>query len=244
MATASVTNTFVNAATADADDVNTNFSDLVTFLNASVVHVDGSKAFTAVQTGVAPTSDLHLSTKKYVDDKAALAPLVAGTRAFTGVQSGVTPTADAHLATKGYVDHFGSGARATLTAGENISNAAWDAIAWDAVTETNVTFWSAGAPTRLTIPSGAGGWYIVEGGVYWATAGTGGTERRVGIWDSGSALVAATYNEPWSGLFQSVTAICYLSAADYVDLRAYQDSGGVVACSGSVTHLSIARLGD
>ena len=46
MATASVTNTFVNATTADAGEVNTNFTDLVTFLNASVVHVDGSKAMT------------------------------------------------------------------------------------------------------------------------------------------------------------------------------------------------------
>jgi hypothetical protein len=44
MATASVTNTFVNGAVAQASEVNTNFSDLVTFLNASVVHVDGSKA--------------------------------------------------------------------------------------------------------------------------------------------------------------------------------------------------------
>lgn len=43
MATASVTNTFVNGQTADATEVNTNFTNLLTFLNASVVHVDGSK---------------------------------------------------------------------------------------------------------------------------------------------------------------------------------------------------------
>ena len=30
--------------------------------------LDGTRAFTGVQTGVAPTSDLHLATKKYVDD--------------------------------------------------------------------------------------------------------------------------------------------------------------------------------
>lgn len=46
MATASVTNSFVNGTTADATEVNTNFTDLVTFLNSSVVHVDGSKAMT------------------------------------------------------------------------------------------------------------------------------------------------------------------------------------------------------
>lgn len=47
MATASVTNSFTNSTTADANEVNTNFADLVTFLNGSVVHVDGSKAMTA-----------------------------------------------------------------------------------------------------------------------------------------------------------------------------------------------------
>lgn len=47
MATASVTHDFVNGNTADADQVDTNFTDLVNFLNADVLHLDGSKAMTA-----------------------------------------------------------------------------------------------------------------------------------------------------------------------------------------------------
>lgn len=47
MATASVTNTFVTATTLSSSAMNTNFTDLVTFLNNSVVHRDGSKAMTA-----------------------------------------------------------------------------------------------------------------------------------------------------------------------------------------------------
>ena len=43
MATASVTNSFTNGTTADATEVNTNFNDLVTFVNGSVLHLDGSK---------------------------------------------------------------------------------------------------------------------------------------------------------------------------------------------------------
>jgi len=46
MATASVTNTFTNGTTADADDVNANFTDLVNFLNASTVHADGAVPMT------------------------------------------------------------------------------------------------------------------------------------------------------------------------------------------------------
>ncbi len=48
MATASVPNgNFVNGTPADADEVDANFAALVSFLNGSVVHRDGSKAMTA-----------------------------------------------------------------------------------------------------------------------------------------------------------------------------------------------------
>jgi hypothetical protein len=62
-----VTNTFVDATIIEAGDFNANFTDLVTFLNDNVVHVDGSKAFTAVVSGVDPTADAHLATRKFAD---------------------------------------------------------------------------------------------------------------------------------------------------------------------------------
>ena len=46
MATAAVTNQFTASTTIVSDDVDTNFSDLVTFLNGSVLHLDGSKTMT------------------------------------------------------------------------------------------------------------------------------------------------------------------------------------------------------
>lgn len=46
MATAAVTNTFVNELTSDATDVNQNFTEVVDFLNNQTIHKDGSKAFT------------------------------------------------------------------------------------------------------------------------------------------------------------------------------------------------------
>lgn len=67
MATAAITNTFVNATVADADEVNANFADLVSFLNNSVVHRDGSKSLTDAISGVTPTLASHLATKGYVD---------------------------------------------------------------------------------------------------------------------------------------------------------------------------------
>lgn len=75
MATASVTNTLLNGTDTDADLVNANFNDLVTFLNASVLHVDGSKALTGNLsvgnnriTGLAsPSASTDAATKAYAD---------------------------------------------------------------------------------------------------------------------------------------------------------------------------------
>ena len=79
MATAAVTNTLVNGATITHSEHNTNYGDLVSFLNDDVVHRDGSKVMTGALamggnkvTGLAtPVSTTDASTKKYVDDEIA-----------------------------------------------------------------------------------------------------------------------------------------------------------------------------
>lgn len=75
MATLTVTETFVNGATSDATEVNTNFNDIVTFVNANCTQKDGSLAFTANQSfggfratnlGT-PSASTDAVTKAYVD---------------------------------------------------------------------------------------------------------------------------------------------------------------------------------
>lgn len=89
-ANVSVSNTFTNGTAADAPEVNANFSSLVTWINTNAVHLDGSKAFTAVPSGPAanPTSDNQLARKKYVDDSIAAINLSVG-----GDLSGTTANA-------------------------------------------------------------------------------------------------------------------------------------------------------
>lgn len=70
MATASVPYTFTNGTqNADATQVNSNFSNIVNFLNAEVIQRDGSVAFTAIPTLPAsnPSNDNHAVRKAYVD---------------------------------------------------------------------------------------------------------------------------------------------------------------------------------
>lgn len=69
MATAAITYTFVAGTTIESAEANTNFNDLVSFLNTSVMHRDASSAFTAVPAGPAtdPTTANQLTRKAYVD---------------------------------------------------------------------------------------------------------------------------------------------------------------------------------
>lgn len=75
MATASITYTFSDGATIEASQHNTNFGDLVNFLNGSVVHLDGSKTMTGALamgsnkiTGLAaPTADTDAATREFAD---------------------------------------------------------------------------------------------------------------------------------------------------------------------------------
>ena len=87
MATVSVTYTFTNGTDADADDVNQNFDDLVTFINTDVIHRDASIAFTTTPSGPAsdPTTDNQLARKAYVDTQVALKANTSHTHAHTDI---------------------------------------------------------------------------------------------------------------------------------------------------------------
>ena len=102
MATAAVTFTPVNGGTVLASELVTNFTDLVNFLNASVVHRDGALAMTAALamgankiTGVAdPTLAQDAATKAYVD-AAITAEVISdqvGTMVATNTETFITVT--------------------------------------------------------------------------------------------------------------------------------------------------------
>ena len=75
MATVSVPNTLANGTTASAVEVQGDFDALVAFINASTVHVDGSKSMTGsldvganrVTNVSAPTAASDAANKAYVD---------------------------------------------------------------------------------------------------------------------------------------------------------------------------------
>lgn len=68
-ANAVVTNNFVQGTPAVASQVNTNFADLVTWINTNATHLDGTKAFTGLVTlpATTPSNANHATRKAYVD---------------------------------------------------------------------------------------------------------------------------------------------------------------------------------
>ena len=70
-ADATVPNNFVTGTPAVADDVDANFTAILTWLNTNAVHLDGSKAFTGAPSYAAdPSTGNELARKSYVDAKA------------------------------------------------------------------------------------------------------------------------------------------------------------------------------
>lgn len=84
--------------------------------------------------------------------------------------------------------------------------------------------------SRLTVPSGGAGFYIV-GGHLAIAASSGGTYRTVGIRVNGTTVIAQQTLAPLSASVDvrcSITTAYQLAAADYVEIIAAQDSGGAL----------------
>lgn len=80
MATAAVTYQFTNGTTADGPQVSQNFTDLLSFLNGSTIHKDGSKVMTGILTlAAAGTAALHAVTVGQLADGPPLAKMFGST---------------------------------------------------------------------------------------------------------------------------------------------------------------------
>ena len=84
--------------------------------------------------------------------------------------------------------------------------------------------------SRLTVPSGGGGFYLIGGHVAIA-ASSAGTYRTLGIRLNGATFIAYQTLAPLSASVDvrgSIQTAYQLAAGDYVELLASQDSGGAL----------------
>ena len=136
-----------------------------------------------------------------------------------GVPAWSTPTA----ATPTFV-----GAQLFMGATMTISNNTFTAVQFAETDylDTDSFHNPASNNTRLTIPSGKGGKYFVFGQIIFGSGGSDGNIRpRIDV--NGSQFLAGRYNfRSASDATATIGSYITLAAGDYVQLLAYQNSGG------------------
>lgn len=189
MASYTTTYTFTSGTKIKASEANANFSNISSFLNDSVIHVDGSKSFTGIPTvsgaaAVNPSSANQLTRKQYVDDQ--------DTAISTTVTANKTAADNAFLV------------RPTFSGSNNqIVKIAETVVTTDANGEATITFPVAFPNTLVTvvvsngdIGSGTGGLESVSVGVVHSSKTR--TSFKVRAYDSStfSGELIRHYNQP------------------------------------------------
>jgi hypothetical protein len=125
----------------------------------------------------------------------------------------------------------------TKTANQSINNLTGTLISWDSeLKDTNAFHDNSTNNTRITIPAGKGGLYLITGQVSYAANSTGyraGTIKKNGsdyyvFWNA-----RATDGE-WS--VGSVSNIIELAATDYLEMNTYHNAGTAININGGNTY--------
>lgn len=112
------------------------------------------------------------------------------------------------------------------TAVQSIVSATATYISFDTAVYNAFGIWSAGSPTRLTVPAGQGGIWQAFIWVFWSANGTG--QRQAGFRLNGATFLFPDTRNPLATSGTSVTLnfLRRLSAGDYIEVYGYQESGG------------------
>ena len=117
------------------------------------------------------------------------------------------------------------------TSDQSINDSTATVISWNSENfDTDTMHDNASNNTRITVPAGKGGYYLLTGSIAFNSNGTG--NRVVRFYKNGSDLRwVATIAAANTGNFTIVpfSQVFNLSAADYIELYAFQSSGGALS---------------
>lgn len=156
------------------------------------------------------------------------ASITAGWSGTLAVARGGTGSATPDLS---FVTH--RGCRVTHSVDQSIATSTFTSLALDTETYDDGGYHDSGTNTRITIPTGKGGKYLVGGQARFASAG--GNQRFIRVLKNGSANVISNQNLIGSANVSTVNVngVVSLAAGDYVELQVFQDSGGAVNVTAS-----------
>lgn len=123
-------------------------------------------------------------------------------------------------------------ARVKRTADLSIANNANLAVTWQAADFDTSAFWNAGAPTRLTVPSGVTK-VKLSGGVRWVSNTTG--SRLITLFKNGASVAGRFSQQSLTGVIDQsgVSADIPVVAGDYFEMIVFQSSGGALNITAS-----------
>jgi len=120
------------------------------------------------------------------------------------------------------------GANATKTANQSLANVTVTSISFEGtdIVDSNGFHDPATNNSRMTIPTGYAGKYLIQGTLEFASNTTGG--REMYIRKNGSTNLQAIQTDAEGSLTMTISGTYDLAVADYVEIRAYQSSGGAL----------------
>ena len=192
---------FVNGTAIDPSPVNSDFSDIATALTGSVAS-DG-------QTPMTGTLNMN-----------ANAITGATTIAMTGALSGATTIAASSIVGG---SNIGRGALVYLASNQTIANNTPTDVIWTTEVFDDATLWTAGTPTRFTIPTGFTR-AALQFGLEWLSTTNGAYYAKV--LKNGAVAAGLPYiNFPNNLRPTSASAMVAVTAGDYFTLQVYQNDG-------------------
>jgi hypothetical protein len=199
------------------------FARLAVGTNGHTLVADSSVSPTGLKWAVDPVADVVTTAGDLIYGTAAdtVARLGIGTAGqVLKVNSGATaPEWGTAASGSTFV-----GAYATKTAAQTLTNNTGTILTWNAERfDTDGFHDNSTNNSRMTIPAGKGGKYLVVASAYWVT---GSGYRELNVLKNGSivnyfyTVIDVTYG------FQNISTIVDCVATDYLELRGFQDSGG------------------
>ena len=112
------------------------------------------------------------------------------------------------------------------TTTQNVTSPGYTAITWSTeLFDTDGYHSTVSNTSRITIPSGKGGYYQVNGSIRWDGNDSPGS-RLITIYKNGTLFQISALQPNSIDPTQNIQAIMYLVATDYVEIYVYQNSGG------------------